>query len=45
MVDQGFFFTPLPDVWFMTFLGLMLLLAVFINNAVRIQSMKSKARG
>ena len=45
MVDQGFFFTPLPDVWFMTFLGLMLLLAVFINNAMRMQSMKPRGRG
>lgn len=45
MVDQGFFFTPLPDVWFMTFLGLMLLLAVFINNYTRLQAMKPKGRG
>ncbi len=44
MVDQGFFFTPLPDVWFMTFLGLMLLVAVFINNAIRIQSLKPRGR-
>jgi simple sugar transport system permease protein len=42
MVDQGFFFTPLPDVWFMTFLGLMLLLAVFINNYARVQAMKPR---
>lgn len=40
MVDQGFFFTPLPDVWFMTFLGLMLLLAVFINNYTRMKALK-----
>jgi simple sugar transport system permease protein len=40
MVDQGFFFTPLPDVWFMTFLGLMLLLAVSINNYARLRSTK-----
>jgi simple sugar transport system permease protein len=44
MVDQGFFFTPLPDVWFMTFLGVMLLLAVFINNYTRLQAMKPKGR-
>lgn len=40
MVDQGFFFTPLPDVWFMTFLGLMLLTAVLINNYTRLKAMK-----
>lgn len=42
MVDQGFFFTPLPDVWFMTFLGLMLLLAVFINTYTRLQALKPR---
>ena len=42
MVDQGFFFTPLPDVWFMTFLGLMLLLAVFVNNYTRLQALKPR---
>jgi simple sugar transport system permease protein len=40
MVDQGFFFTPLPDVWFMTFLGFMLLLAVLINNYTRLRAMR-----
>jgi simple sugar transport system permease protein len=40
MVEQGFFFTPLPDVWFMTFLGFMLLLAVLINNYTRLKTMK-----
>lgn len=40
MVDQGFFFTPFPDVWFMTFLGLMLLIAVLINNYTRLKAMK-----
>ena len=40
MVEQGFFFTPLPDVWFMTFLGLMLLLAVLVNNYTRLKAMK-----
>jgi simple sugar transport system permease protein len=44
MVDQGFFFTPLPDVWFMTFLGLMLLFAVFVNNTIRVQSLKPRGR-
>ena len=42
MVDQGFFFTPLPDVWFMTFLGLMLLIAVFVNNYIRLQALKPR---
>jgi simple sugar transport system permease protein len=45
MVDQGFFFTPLPDVWFMTFLGLMLLAAVLINNYARLQAMKPGGGG
>ncbi len=40
MVGQGFFFTPLPDVWYMTFLGFMLLAAVLINNHTRLQAMK-----
>lgn len=40
MVGQGFFFTPLPDVWFMTFLGFMLLAAVMINNYTRLKAMK-----
>lgn len=42
MVDQGFFFTPLPDVWFMTFLGGMLLIAVVINNNMRTLALKPK---
>lgn len=45
MVDQGFFFTPFPDVWFLTFLGLTLLLAVFINNYTRTQALRPKGRG
>ena len=45
MVDQGFFFTPLPDVWFMTFLGGMLLIAVYVNNAIRVHSLKPKSPG
>jgi simple sugar transport system permease protein len=40
MVEQGFFFTPLPDVWFMTFLGFMLLLAVLINNYTRVKTLR-----
>ena len=44
MVDQGFFFTPLPDVWFMSFLGIMLLLAVLINNYTRNLALKPARR-
>ena len=40
MVDQGFFFTPLPDQWFQTFLGVMLLLAVLVNNYTRNRALK-----
>lgn len=42
MVSQGFFFTPLPDVWFLTFLGTMLLGAVVLNNVTRTQAMKPR---
>jgi simple sugar transport system permease protein len=42
MVEQGFFFTPLPDVWFMTFLGVVLLLAVLVNNYTRLQALKPR---
>jgi simple sugar transport system permease protein len=45
MVDQGFFFTPLPDVWFMSFLGVMLLLAVLINNYTRNLALRPARRG
>lgn len=45
MVDQGFFFTPLPDVWFMTFLGAMLLIAVVINNSTRTLALKPRGGG
>jgi simple sugar transport system permease protein len=44
LVDQGFFFTPLPDVWFMSFLGIMLLLAVLINNYTRNLALKPAGR-
>jgi simple sugar transport system permease protein len=44
MVDQGFFFTPLPDVWFLSFLGIMLLLAVLINNYTRNAALKPTGR-
>jgi simple sugar transport system permease protein len=42
MVSQGFFFTPLPDVWFLTFLGGMLLGAVVLNNITRTKAMKPR---
>lgn len=42
MVSQGFFFTPLPDVWFLTFLGGMLLGAVVLNNVTRTKAMKPR---
>lgn len=45
MVDQGFFFTPLPDVWFLTFLGFMLLIAVVINNYTRNAALKPRGGG
>ncbi|MGO7091826.1 ABC transporter permease [Rhizobium leguminosarum] len=45
MVEQGFFFTPLPDVWFMTFLGVVLLLAVLVNNYTRLQALKPRRSG
>ena len=44
MVDQGFFFTPLPDVWFLTFLGGMLLIAVVINNYTRTLALKPRGQ-
>nr|WP_246712854.1 ABC transporter permease [Rhizobium sp. BK399] len=45
MVEQGFFFTPLPDVWFMTFLGVVLLLAVLVNNYTRLKALKPRRSG
>lgn len=42
MVDQGFFFTPFPDVWFLTFVGVMLLIAVVINNMTRRRALKPR---
>jgi simple sugar transport system permease protein len=35
MVSQGFFFTNIDDNWFQAFLGLMLLLAVMVNQYTR----------
>lgn len=42
MVSQGFFFTPLPDVWFLTFLGGMLLVAVVLNNHTRMRALRPR---
>jgi simple sugar transport system permease protein len=35
MVTQGFFFTNVPDVWYQTFLGVILVIAVVINERSR----------
>jgi simple sugar transport system permease protein len=35
IVETGFFFTNIPGTWYQTFLGFMLLIAVFINTYVR----------
>jgi simple sugar transport system permease protein len=40
MVNQGFFFTSIPDQWFQTFVGVMLLLAVVINSYVRHRALR-----
>ena len=40
MVNQGFFFTSIPDQWFLTFLGVMLLIAVVINTYVRHRALR-----
>jgi simple sugar transport system permease protein len=40
MVDQGFFFTVLPDQWFNTFVGVMLLVAVIVNNYTRSRALR-----
>jgi simple sugar transport system permease protein len=44
MVNQGFFFTEIPDQWFQTFVGVMLLLAVVINNYVRNRALRPAVR-
>jgi simple sugar transport system permease protein len=43
MVSQGFFFTNIDTNWFLTFLGLMLLLAVGINQYVRNERLKRRS--
>jgi simple sugar transport system permease protein len=42
MVDQGFFFTSIPDQWYQVFLGLMLLISVIINKKTRELVMRPK---
>jgi len=44
MVNQGFFFTSIPDQWFQTFVGVMLLIAVVINNYVRNRALRPEKR-
>ncbi|HEX7292131.1 MAG TPA: ABC transporter permease [Conexibacter sp.] len=44
MVSQGFFFTSIDNNYFLTFLGLMLLIAVAVNQYLRGRSMRSGRR-
>jgi simple sugar transport system permease protein len=44
MVSQGFFFTNIDDNWFQAFLGVMLLLAVVVNQYTRRAGMRAKAK-
>jgi simple sugar transport system permease protein len=44
MVNQGFFFTSIPDQWFQTFVGVMLLLSVVINSYVRHRALRPSVR-
>ncbi|HMJ02462.1 MAG TPA: ABC transporter permease [Conexibacter sp.] len=44
MVAQGFFFTNVPDVWYQTFLGVILVLAVVINEHTRSILLRSRRR-
>jgi simple sugar transport system permease protein len=43
MVETGFFFTNIPGTWYQTFLGFMLLIAVFINTSVRRAALTQRA--
>jgi simple sugar transport system permease protein len=43
MVSQGFFFTNIDSNWFLAFLGVVLLIAVTINQYVRNQQLKRGA--
>lgn len=42
MVSQGFFFTSIDDNWFQAFLGLMLLMAVVVNQYTRAAGMRTR---
>ena len=44
MVSQGFFYTDLQTAWFSAFLGVMLLIAVSINQWLKARSMSSSKR-
>ena len=42
MVSQGIFFTGVNTDWFQVFLGVMLLLAVIVNNFIRQRAARSR---
>jgi simple sugar transport system permease protein len=42
MISQGFFFTNIDDNWFETFLGAMMLVAVFVNDYIRRGSLRQR---
>lgn len=44
MVSQGFFYTDIEGAWFLTFLGVMLLLAVAVNQTLRTASMRARIK-
>jgi simple sugar transport system permease protein len=44
MVSQGFFFTSIDDNWFQAFLGLMLLMAVVVNQYTRSAGMRTRRK-
>lgn len=44
MVSQGFFYTDIDGAYFLTFLGVMLLLAVGVNQYLRTASMRARTR-
>jgi simple sugar transport system permease protein len=45
MVSQGFFFTSIDGNWFESFLGGMMLLAIFVNDHVRRLSLRERKPG
>jgi simple sugar transport system permease protein len=42
MISQGFFFTNIDSNWFETFLGAMMLIAVFVNDYIRRRSLRQR---